>query len=77
MKDDPIQITDHLIEQHGADGALERVREGIETAHTDGDNYGLSVWREVSWILQKSAMLRMPPMLRKRPPPSFCRLFYA
>jgi hypothetical protein len=53
MKDDPIQITDHLIEQHGADGALERVREGIETAHTDGDNYGLSVWREVSWILQK------------------------
>ena len=53
MKDDPIQITDHLIEQHGADGALERVREGIETAHADGDNYGLSVWREVSRILQK------------------------
>ena len=53
MKDDPIQITDHLIEKHGVDGALERVREGIETAHANGDNYGLSVWREVSRILQK------------------------
>ncbi len=52
MKDDPSQIADSLIEQHGVDGALEMVREGIATAHANGDNYRLSVWRDVRRILQ-------------------------
>jgi len=52
MKDDPSQIADHLIEQHGVDGALEMVREGIATAHANRENYRLSVWREVKRILQ-------------------------
>ena len=52
MKDDPNQIADNLIEQHGVDGALEMVREGIATAHANGDNYRLSVWRDVRRILQ-------------------------
>jgi hypothetical protein len=47
MKNDPSQIADHLIEEHGVEGALERVREGIELAHDIGDNYRLSVWREI------------------------------
>jgi hypothetical protein len=47
MNDDPSQIANHLIEQHGIDGALETVREGIEASHSNGDNYRLSVWREV------------------------------
>ena len=47
MNDDPNQIANDLIEQHGADGALDMVREGIVTAHANGDNYRLSVWREV------------------------------
>ena len=52
MKDDPLQITSDLIAQHGVDGALASVRKGIATAHADGDNYGLSVWREVSRVLR-------------------------
>ncbi len=52
MKDDPSQIANNLIAQHGVDGALESVREGIATAHADGDNYGLSVWAEVRRALR-------------------------
>ena len=52
MNDDPSQIADHLIGQHGVDGALEMVREGIATAHANGDRYRLSVWRDVKRILQ-------------------------
>ena len=52
MKDDPFQIASKLIAQHGVDGALASVREGIATAHAKGDNYGLSVWREVSRVLR-------------------------
>ena len=52
IKDDPSQIADHLIEQHGVDGALEAVRQGIAAAHASGDNYRLSVWREVTLALK-------------------------
>jgi hypothetical protein len=52
MNDDPSQIANHLIEQHGVDGALETVRAGIEASHANGDNYRLSVWREVRRILR-------------------------
>jgi hypothetical protein len=52
MNDNPIQIVDDLIGQHGVDGALEAVREGIAAAKANGDNYRLSVWREVSQVLK-------------------------
>jgi hypothetical protein len=52
MNDDPSQIADHLIEQHGVDGALEVVRDGVAAAQANGDNYNLSVWRDVRRILQ-------------------------
>ena len=52
MKDDPSQIAGHLVEEHGVDGALEKVRDGIELAHDIGDNYRLSVWREVRRVLR-------------------------
>ena len=51
MKDDPNQIANNLIAQYGVDGALESVRKGIAAAHADEDNYRLSVWREVRWVL--------------------------
>lgn len=47
MGDNPTQIADGLIEQHGVDGALAAAREKIAAAHASGDNYRLSVWREV------------------------------
>ena len=53
MRDDPKQIAEHLIEQHGLDGALKAAREGIAAAHASGDNYGLSVWREVRRALRE------------------------
>jgi hypothetical protein len=52
MNDNPAQIADHLIEQHGVDGALNAVREGIGSAQADRDNYRLSVWRDVRRILR-------------------------
>ncbi len=52
MKDDPSQIASNLIAQHGVDGALASVREEIATALADGDNYRLSVWREVGRVLR-------------------------
>jgi hypothetical protein len=52
MNDDPNQIADYLIEQHGVDGALIAVQEGIATAHANGDNYRLSVWREARRALR-------------------------
>ena len=57
MNDNPNQIADDLIQQHGADGALDTVREGIATAHANGDNYRLSVWREVRRSTDKNLWL--------------------
>jgi len=54
MKDDSSQIANNLIAQHGVDGALESVRDGIASTHADADadNYRLSVWREVRRLLR-------------------------
>ena len=52
MSNDPNQIADYLIEQRSFDGALIAVQEGIATAHTEGNNYRLSVWREVRRVLR-------------------------
>jgi hypothetical protein len=52
MNDNPSQIADHLIGQHGVDGALDAVREGVAAAQANGDNYRLSVWRDVRRVLQ-------------------------
>ena len=53
MRDDPEEIADHLVNEHGLDGALSVVDEGKVDASRDGDNYTLSVWREVKGVLQK------------------------
>ncbi len=52
MPDDPKQIAKFLIREHGLDDALARVVTEIATAHEEGDNYALSVLREVKRILQ-------------------------
>ena len=43
----PHQIAEQMITEQGPDGALSAVRAEIEAAHHDGDNYRLSIWREV------------------------------
>ncbi len=53
MPDDPKQIAKFLIREHGLDNALARVVAEIVTAHEEGDNYALSVLREVKRILHE------------------------
>ncbi len=53
MPDDPKQIANFLIREHGLNDALARVGAEIATAHQEGDNYALSVLREVKRILRE------------------------
>ena len=53
MRDDPFEIANHLIQEHGLERALEQATEGTTAAQQQGDNYRLSVWREVKRILQE------------------------
>jgi hypothetical protein len=48
--DDPNEIADDFIQQHGLDGAL---CVAINNATAANDNYVLSVWREVKGILRE------------------------
>ena len=51
-RDDPHEIARYLIETHGIEGAFRTVMDGVERCHGDGDNYALSVWREVRNLLR-------------------------
>ncbi len=53
MRDDPHDIAEHLVQEHGIDLALEHATEGITIAQERGDNYALSVWREVRRVLRE------------------------
>lgn len=52
MSDDPLQIAEHLVKEHGLDRALQKAIEGTTAAQERGDNYDLSVWREVKQVLR-------------------------
>ena len=52
LKDDPSDIAKYIIEDSGIDSAIQMADDGIARAHQDGDNYVLSVWREVKTILR-------------------------
>ena len=49
-EDNPTEIADYLVEQHGLEGALDFA---VEKAASSTDNYDLSVWREVKSILKE------------------------
>lgn len=51
MKDDPKEIAEHLIQEHGIQGAKNAVNGGIAEANRQNDFYRLSIWREVRKIL--------------------------
>ncbi len=53
MPDDPKQIANDLIREHGLNDALTRAMAETATAHHEQDNYALSVWREVKRILRE------------------------
>ena len=52
MRDDPSNIAKFLVEDNDIDSAIQMADDGIAKAHQDGDNYVLSVWREVKTILR-------------------------
>ena len=51
VHDDPTEIADHLLKEHGLDEALSVVDDGKYEANRTGDLYALSVWREIRVIL--------------------------
>jgi hypothetical protein len=55
VRDDPTEIADHLMKEHGLDAALAVVDDGKRDANRIGDYYALSVWREVKAILGNRA----------------------
>ena len=55
MRDNPEEIADHLEKEHGLDKALSVVAEGKTEAIRNGQNYTLSIWREVKVILKRRA----------------------
>jgi hypothetical protein len=55
VRDDPKEIADHLEKEHGLEVAMAVVGNGKREATRDGNNYTLSVWREVKVILKNRA----------------------
>ena len=53
MADSPKEIADQLVEEHGITRALQTATEGTTAAQHEGDNYALSIWREVKRILHE------------------------
>lgn len=53
MHYDPKEIANDMIQEHGYDGALSAAIEGAIEAQRAGDNYTLSVWREIKAIIRK------------------------
>ena len=52
-RDDPSAIAEYLVQEHGLEGALDRATEGTTAARERGDNYCLSVWRDVKRLLRE------------------------
>ena len=54
MHDNPKQIAEYLIQEHGLNGALDDAMLGTQSAQRCGDNYALSVWREIKAEIRKA-----------------------
>ena len=49
--DDPVQIAEYLMNEHGERGALNAAVTGALEAQRSGDNYRHSIWRDVKPLL--------------------------
>jgi hypothetical protein len=54
-KDNPHQIVEFLLDKHGNEGAYNAALAGALEAQAEGDNYRLSVWREVKQLLARAS----------------------
>jgi hypothetical protein len=50
-KDNPRQITEYLLKKHGHVEAYKAALDGALEAQEEGNNYRLSIWREVKRML--------------------------
>ncbi len=51
--DDPNVIANSLIQELGIDRAVQTAMSETATASREGDNYNLSIWRDVKRILRE------------------------
>jgi hypothetical protein len=51
LLDDPNEMANNLIREHGLDHARQIAANCVELAQQEGDNHDLSFWREVVTIL--------------------------
>ena len=56
-RDDPQETADYLLKKHGQHEAYAVAVKGAIDAQEDGDNYRLSVWRDVKHLLATSKNL--------------------
>jgi hypothetical protein len=48
----PSEIVEYLLQEMGPKNAIQATHDGISDAQTNGDNYALSIWREVKGLLK-------------------------
>ena len=53
VSENPNQIARNLISEHGVDKAVGYAMDGVANANAAGDNYLLSIWREVRRLLRE------------------------
>jgi hypothetical protein len=56
-KDNPSEIAEYLIKDNGIEQAIKLAHDGTTKAQLEGDNYTLSVWREVKRSLKEKKMV--------------------
>ena len=49
--DDPKEIADYLVQEHGKEKAIEIAKDSVAKANTTTDYYSLSIWRQVRSLL--------------------------
>ena len=52
LNDDPLDVAEYLIQENGIDRAIQVTSDGVMKSQQNGDNYALSVWREIKVILR-------------------------
>jgi hypothetical protein len=55
QKDDPQETADYLLRKHGQHEAYAIALQGAADAQESGDNYSLSVWRDVKRLLKQGS----------------------
>ena len=63
VADDPHEIANALVQEHGLNGALDQAIAETTTANQQFDYYNLSIWREVKRILRERSFgsVGIPP----------------